>query len=414
MPVIAARVMPGSDVAQRVGHEPATTDDLGRYRIYGLEPGEYVVAVEGRSVPVARAQQPGARVALSEQELMAFLTTFHPSTLVEASAQRIYLTPGRDAVGVDISAVRARRFRVSGVVLDSQGVPLASANGVLSRAAAMSATSQGFTSDAQGRFSLAAVEPGDYTLVVGGGSWTSPVGSAGRPENAEVPMTVASDVEDVVVITQPGISLSGRVVLTETSLTPPPHPRIVFRRADASIARSPDIVATVGDDLRIQAADLFGPRFVRVSGLAGDWAVKAVVLNGADITDVPTIFTKEHDGQLQVVLSSRLSAIEGEVRDEAGKPAAEAMVYVFSEDRKSWSLASPRTVFSDVRPDGRFTVGKLTGGSYFAIAVAREGLRLPQFPREAFFELLSREATPFVIGDDERRTLELGLWRWPE
>ena len=35
-------------------------------------------------------------------------------------------------------------------------------------------------------------------------------------------------------------------------------------------------------------------------------------------------------------------------------------------------------------------------------------------PGEAFFDLLSREATPFVIGDDERRTLELRLWRWPE
>ena len=150
MTVIAARVMAGSDVAQRVGHEPATTDDLGRYRIYGLEPGEYVVAVEGRSVPVTRAQQPGVRVPLSEQELMAFLTTFHPSTLVETSAQRIQLAPGRDAVGIDISAVRARRFRVSGVLLDSQGVPLASANGVLSRAGEISATSQGFTSDAVG------------------------------------------------------------------------------------------------------------------------------------------------------------------------------------------------------------------------------------------------------------------------
>ena len=125
MNVIAARVMAGSDVAQRVGHEPATTDDLGRYRIYGLEPGEYVVAVEGRSVPVTRAQQPGVRVPLSEQELMAFLTTFHPSALVEPAAQRIQLAPGRDAVGIDIAAVRARRFRVSGVVLDSQGVPLA-------------------------------------------------------------------------------------------------------------------------------------------------------------------------------------------------------------------------------------------------------------------------------------------------
>ena len=75
------------DKLQGIGHEPATTDDLGRYRIYGLEPGEYVVAVEGRSVPVARAAQPGVRAPLTEQELMAFLTTFHPSTLIESSAQ---------------------------------------------------------------------------------------------------------------------------------------------------------------------------------------------------------------------------------------------------------------------------------------------------------------------------------------
>jgi hypothetical protein len=151
-----------------------------------------------------------------------------------------------------------------------------------------------------------------------------------------------------------------------------------------------------------------------VSGLSGGWAVKAVLLNGADITDVPTVFTKEHDGQLQVVLSSRLSVLEGIVRDQNGSLADEAMVYVFAEDRRSWSLASPRTVYSDVRPDGSFRVAGLAGGSYLAIAVARAGLRLPQSPREAFFELLSREATPFVIGDEERRTLELRVWRWPE
>ena len=96
--------------------------------------------------------------------------------------------------------------------------------------------------------------------------------------------------------------------------------------------RSPDIEATIGDDLRFQGADFFGPRLVRVSGLSSGGAVKSVMLNGADITDVPTVFTKEHDGQLQVVLSSRLSTLEGEVRDETGKTADDAMVYVFSED----------------------------------------------------------------------------------
>jgi protocatechuate 3,4-dioxygenase beta subunit len=413
MTVIAARVMPGSDAAQRIGHEPATTDDLGRYRIYGLEPGEYVVAVEGRSIAEARAPQPGVRASLTGQELMAFLTTFHPSTLVESSAQRIQLAPGRDAAGVDVVAVRARRFRVAGVVLDSQGVPLASANGGLSRAGSLGATSHGFTSDAAGRFTVASVEPGEYTLTLGGGTWSSPVSSTGRREAAELPLVVAADFEDIVVVTQPGITVAGRVVLIDSPEASAPKVRIAFRRGDSSIWRSPDIEATV-DHLQFQGADLFGPRLVRVSGLPTGWAVKSILLNDADITDVPTVFTKEHDGRLQVVLSSRLSALEGEVRDETGKATEEAIVYVFSEDRRSWSLASPRTVFSDVRPDGRFRVGELTGGRYFAIAVAREGLRMPQSPREAFFDVLSREATPFVIGDDDRRTLELRVWRWPE
>jgi protocatechuate 3,4-dioxygenase beta subunit len=414
MSVLAARVMAGSDGVQRVGHEPATTDDLGRYRIYGLEPGEYVVAVEGRSVPVAGRQRPGVRPSLTEQELMAFLTTFHPSTLVESSAQRIQLVPGRDAVSIDIAAVRARRVRVSGVVLDSQGVPVASANGVLSRAGGLAATSHGFTADAAGRFAVAAVEPGEYTLAVGGGTWSTPIASTGRPETAELPMTIATDADDIVVVTQPGTNVSGRVILSDAAAASAPQLRIAFRRGDGSILRSVDVEATIGEDLRFLAADLFGPRLVRVSGLPNGWGVKAVMLNGADITDVPTVFTKEHDGQLQVVLGSRLSTLEGEVRDDAGRAVDDAMVYVFSEERTSWSLASPRTIFSDVRADGRFRVGGLTGGRYFAIAVAREGLRLPQSPRAAFFELLSKEATPFVIGDDERRTLELRLWRWPE
>ena len=63
---------------------------------------------------------------------------------------------------------------------------------------------------------------------------------------------------------------------------------------------------------------------------------------------------------------------------------------------------------------GKFSVSGLAAGRYYAIAVAREGFRPVANPGEAFFELLSREATPFVIGDDERRTLELRLWRWPE
>ena len=42
--------------------------------------------------------------------------------------------------------------------------------------------------------------------------------------------------------------------------------------------------------------------------------VKAMTLAGTDITDVPTVFKREHDGQLKIVLSSKTSTLEGAVR----------------------------------------------------------------------------------------------------
>ncbi len=48
MPVFAARLTPGSDTAVRMTSVSSLTDDLGRYRIYGLEAGTYLVATEGR------------------------------------------------------------------------------------------------------------------------------------------------------------------------------------------------------------------------------------------------------------------------------------------------------------------------------------------------------------------------------
>jgi hypothetical protein len=151
-----------------------------------------------------------------------------------------------------------------------------------------------------------------------------------------------------------------------------------------------------------------------VSQLSPGWVVKAVTLHGADITDVPTVFTSEHDGQVHIVLSSRPAAIEGQLRGEGTAPPGEATLYVFAQDRSSWNMTSPRTRMTDVGRTGKFTIDGLAAGHYYAIAIAREGLRLPPSPGAAFFELLSKEATPFEVGEGERRPLELQLWRWPE
>ena len=67
-----------------------------------------------------------------------------------------------------------------------------------------------------------------------------------------------------------------------------------------------------------------------------------------------------------------------------------------------------------MQANGRFSVTGLAAGRYYAIAIARDGFRKPQSAGEAFFKLLSTGATPFVIGADDRRRVDLAVWHWPE
>ena len=405
--VVAARILAGSDAPQRVPHPPASTDDLGRYRIYGLEPGEYIVATESRHT-VSASSARGTTSATRAVEPPGFPTTFHPSAASEAAAQRIRLTAGRDASGIDIQVARARLLDVSGTVLDSRGVPASATNGLLSRDTVSGAGSHSFYTDAEGRFRVRALEPGNYRLLIGRGG-----GVNGRVEFADVPLTVAGDIEGLILSTAPGVAVSGRVVLAEGQPLDTRTLRITFERSGAAL-RNVETIAAMNDDRRFRGQDVFGPHLVRVAGLPSGSTVKAVLLRGQDITDVPTAFRAEDDDQLQIVISSRVSTLEGVVRGEGTSPPGDATVYVFGEDRGAWRMSSPRTHKSDAGEDGKFSVSGLAAGRYYAIAVAREGFRPVANPGEAFFELLSREATAFVIGDDERRTLELRLWRWPE
>jgi hypothetical protein len=413
--VFAARIMPGSDAAVRMSSGSVLTDDLGRYRIYGLEPGTYVVAVDGRGglVFVESIEARAFTSVTVSRDSEPFLTTFHPSSPNESGAQRIRLT-AQDVTGIDIRLLRARRLQVSGIVLDSQGAP-ASTHVLLVRDRTLGVFPQmPRQTDRQGRFLMGALDPGEYRLLVGGGLAAGLTSVNGRTEFAEMQLTIATDVSDIVVVTQPGIGLTGQVVFAEGPPASRPAMRIAIARPETSSSAKREIVTTMDDDLRFYASDVFGPQMVRVTELPAGWTVKAVTLAGTDITDVPTVFKPEHDGQLHVVLSSRASTMEGTVRADDASAPGEATVYIFSEDRSAWRMSSPRTHKSDTGENGKFSVGGLSAGRYYAIAVAREGFRPVANPGDAFFDLLSKEATPFVIGDDERRTLDLRLWRWPE
>ncbi len=118
-PVIAVRVLTtfirredGSTAGYPLGS--TETDDRGIYRIFGLQPGTYVVAVNGENQPFSSIPSPYSRLT----------PTYYPSTTRE-TAKEITLRPGEEVSGIDIRFRSERGHALSGTVTGVEELTMA-------------------------------------------------------------------------------------------------------------------------------------------------------------------------------------------------------------------------------------------------------------------------------------------------
>lgn len=403
MAVYPARALPSGAGFSRAG-SGASTDDLGRFRIYGLEPGEYIVAVDARI---------GGGGPPVEGESEGFATTFYPSALSEREAGRVRVPAGGDSGEIHIQLVRTRTFKITGVVMDSEGTQLMHPNAMLARAASGADYDMlSLSFDQAGRFTIRDVVPGEYRLVVRPG-FIGPPGMQPadpvRQEYAILPLNVTADL-DLVVVTSPGVSIGGAVVFAEGAPPgPPSRVRIHTEPGDRMAMMGPPPSTVVGPDLRFTLKNAFGPLLVRVTGLPRGHAVQAVMLGQTDITDTAVEFKPAHSGQLRVVVTSRVGNLEGQIFDDSGAPAVGATLVIIPEERSAWHRRSSRFRILAGFNEGKFTARALLPGRYHVVALASGEFGMSGEPPPEFFEELMKLATEVLIGEDETRTLELRL-----
>jgi hypothetical protein len=275
---------------------------------------------------------------------------------------------------------------------------------------------EGFSTDQQGRFTLRAVAPGDYALIIRprlGPRET--MAMDGRrvsdvQEFATVSLHVESDISDFVITTRPTLTISGRLIFAEgpppavpgdpdplrslrISATPPPGAGVF----------SSGSTAQVNPDLTFVLKGLSSAAIVRASGLPRNFTMKQVLVGTEDITDRPHEFVDRDSGELQVVLTSRVGGIEGTVLDEAGKPAVDSMVLLLLAPEEGRPTALFRTGNTD--PRGHFRIDNLRAGAFAVIAVPRE--RMPRGNDPDALSALAREGQPLTLNDGEFRVLDL-------
>ena len=131
----------------------APTDDLGQFRVFGLMPGDYVVQAAGGAILIGIGT-PGPPVD-------SFAATFYPGTPNSDEAQTVTLGIGQE-MNVQFQVTAMRTSRVTGVVIGSDGTPLAGMSlSLVTQIGASGFSSMGAGNTAgDGTFTVTNVSPG--------------------------------------------------------------------------------------------------------------------------------------------------------------------------------------------------------------------------------------------------------------
>lgn len=388
----------------------ASTDDRGQFRLFGLQPGDYLIAAQA---PNGTFMPPNQKE--SSEPRIGFLTTFFPGTPDEGAAQRVHVDTGAEVAGVDIRMASGRLFHIEGTVVDSQGRPVRASGSLAQGNGTASMMGGGFGTDPQGHFQMQNVQPGEYRLVVRaaqiGPQGPQATGQPAPQEMAVLPLSVQDDIENVLVRLSPGVTITGQVTF-DSGLPPLPagmtSPRVSVMVAPGDPVNMPGIGNVRGvaaeSDLTFTLKGLMGEYLVR--GNTDGASLKSVLLDGGvDITDTPHEF-KDGD-HVVLVMTTRTSVVQGTVTDGTGAPVTDALVILFPEDQGAWRQNSTRVRRATTDQNGQFRLTGVLAGQYLIVPESQDAVTPLTDASE--FAPLAKLATSVVVNESEQRTVDLKL-----
>jgi hypothetical protein len=383
------------------------TDDRGRYRVFGLLPGTYVVRVQ-------------VTESVANSDTAGYSPVYYPGSVAVEDAVPIAVGLGRDALNQDVLVRPTPAVRVSGVVLDSAGKPVRAGVAMIisERSGAIQVeptTTQ--TAPEDGSFAIANVPPGDYAIQAFGAAAIGADGRPGPPQFAVRFVTIVDAAPPPLVLRMsPGATLMGRMTIEGQSSASIASASLVAVPADfdrAPMVGLGSLGFSVQEDGRFRYAGLTGPRRLALSSAPAGWYLKSAIVQGEDASERPFDFGMESAtlDDAEIVLSASGATLSGRVTGERATAVTDYAVIVFAVDRARWFQRSQWLKTARPSQDGTFRVAGLPPGDYWTIAVDRlDGTPGGGEWQDAeVLQSLVPRATRVSVGESQTLALDLRL-----
>lgn len=382
------------------------TNDLGRYRMFGLPAGRYLVgAVVGQIV-----------VGLPIADLPGYARTYFPGTPNPTEAETVDVRAAQDALNVDFSLAPARMARISGSAFSATGDPVQNLSLSPSyRSGAVAVAPVGARTRPDGSFDFPNVPAGEYVVQAAKPRMSS---STEGEFGAQFVTVNGVDITDVVIRMSAGSTIAGRVTF-EGGVAPPRSNRFELSPVPVdldltSLVGSPTARAEVHDDWTFDMRGANGPRRLRLLEAPAGWALKSILVNGIDVTDTPLMFGTNEQSlrDVEVVLTNHVTEIVGGVTDDRGRPTSDYVVVAFAADRGVWYQQSRFLKNALPSRDATFALRGLPPGQYFVAAIDRRlGVEAAgELENPEYLESLVAHATRVTLSEGQRTTLTLKIF----
>jgi Carboxypeptidase regulatory-like domain len=205
----------GWEVAASTG-----TNDLGEYRVHGLEPGSYYVAAlyQAPQLPPNAEEQRRTDISGKEREELSYAVTFYPEVQKLADAVAIRVSPGQEIASIDIFLTLVHTVRIHGRVISALSGTVVESPGITLRwndadnTASVSAPVD-VTLDKKHEFEIKGVTPGPYVILTTGTD-------NGKTLTAHTAISVGdSDLEALSIVIGPEQNWKGKIVLDGDDFT---------------------------------------------------------------------------------------------------------------------------------------------------------------------------------------------------